>query len=94
MTSIAVSNGPKSPAEPAMLKGTMVYTSAEKGGALDPTALMRDQVSKLNYCESTFLRPEATGGGAAEGNAAGALASRTTTWAGASIALPPVALAI
>jgi hypothetical protein len=31
----------------------------------------------VTYCGSTFLRPEATGGGAPEGSAAGALASRT-----------------
>src|SRR5579864_8643963 len=51
-------------------------------------------VASRRYCGSTFLRPEATGGGAPVGNAAGALASRTITCAGASITFPPVAFAI
>ncbi len=55
---------------------------AKKERPLIPGRPFRDQYVVLfdaNYCVSTFLRLEATGGGAAEGNAAGAFASRTMT---------------
>jgi hypothetical protein len=68
----------------------------EKGRPMLPGRPIRVSFCKARcaYCGSTFLRPEATGGGAPVGNAAGALASRTITCAGASITFPPVALAI
>ena len=84
-------NGVPAPVTDLTFFSAWKITKKEGGQFYRPPSMKLAE--SMAYCVSILRRPEATGG-APDGRAAGAFASRTMTAAGASTALPPVAFAI